>query len=46
MGVFGDFTGRFYMTIQIKVLQIIHPAAHYVFINVTSPAVAVLAILY
>jgi hypothetical protein len=28
MGVFGDFTGRFYMTIQIKGLQIIHPAAH------------------
>jgi hypothetical protein len=47
MGVFGDFTGRSYTTIQIKGLQSIHPTAHYVFANVTSAAAAaVLVPLY
>jgi hypothetical protein len=46
MGVFGDFTGRFYMTVQIKGLQSVHLTAHCVIINVTSAAVAVLVLLY
>jgi len=48
MGNFGDFTGRSYMTIQVKGLQSIHPTAHQVFIHVTGAAVtaAVLMPLY